>query len=47
MSPAGAEGTALWDRSESLFPAQTPSLLDKPKAEGGQGERGTCFWICS
>ena len=46
MNPAGAEGTALWDGSESLLPAQMPSLLDKPSAEAGQGEWGSCIWIC-
>lgn len=46
MNPAGAEGTALWGGSESLHPAQTPSLLDKSNTEAGQEEWGNCTWIC-
>lgn len=47
MNPAGAEGTALWDVSESLHLAQTPSILDKPKTKVGQENWGNCIWICS
>lgn len=47
MNPAGAEGTAFWDGSEALFPAQMISFLDKPNTEGGQGEWGDCIWLCS